>query len=99
MERTKTINITQKEVKNICEQFSISDDYIVKDTDECLKMKKAMARLDRSDFVIMSLYAELQSERALASILGVSRTPINHELKRIRKILKGYLEDDKKAKV
>ena len=94
MEKAKTINITQKEVKNICEQFSISDDYIVKDTDECLKMKKAMARLDRSDFVIMSLYAELQSERALASILGVSRTPINHELKRIRKQIIEYMNED-----
>lgn len=95
MEKTKTdIKITTNEVKNICSQFSIDDDSIMTDTDEMLQLKKAMSKLDRSDFIIMSLYAELASERNLATILGVSRTPINKELKRIRKILKGYLEDD-----
>ena len=95
MEKTKTdIKITTNEVKNICSQFSIDDDSIMTDTDEMLQLKKAMSKLDRSDFIIMSLYAELASERNLATILGVSRTPINKELKRIRKILKGYLEND-----
>ena len=86
MERKQQISIklTPNEVKNICEQFTINENSKVYDSENEYNMKKAMESLDKSDWIIMCLYAELQSERKLAEILGVSRTPIGKELKRIK---------------
>lgn len=90
------IKLTPNEVKNICEQFTINENSKVYDTENEYRMKKAMEVLYKSDWIIMCLYAELQSERKLAEILGVSRTPIGRELKRIKEIIRKELENDKK---
>lgn len=93
-EKQIDIKLTPNEVKNICEQFTINENSKVYDTEKEYMMKKAMQVLDKSDWIIMCLYAELQSERKLAEILGVSRTPIGRELKRIKDIIKKELGND-----
>lgn len=88
------IKLTPNEVKNICEQFTIDENSIVYDTDNEYAIKKAMESLSKSDWIILCLYAELQSERKLAELLGVSRTPIGRELSRIKNIIKEKLKED-----
>lgn len=96
MERKQQIDIklTPSEVKNICEQFTINDTSSIYDTEREYNIKKAMECLNKSDWIIFCLYAELQSERKLAELLGVSRTPIGRELARIKNIIKDKLKED-----
>lgn len=91
------IKLTPAEVRNICEQFAINENSMVYDTETEYTIKKAMECLTKSDWVIFCLYCELQSERKLAELLGVSRTPIGHELARIKGIIKDKLNEDNDA--
>lgn len=69
-----TINISKPELKNILAQFEPD---ILRDDEATFNYKNAMQSLDKSDQIIFSLYAELESERKVAELLGVSRSPIH----------------------
>lgn len=86
--------INPKDVKAIVSEYRLNEDDFLNLTDEELKLKKAINQLCTSDFVMFCLYSELASERALSRLLGISRTPISKELKRIKAEIKKYLEDD-----
>lgn len=87
-----TIDITKQELKNIMEQFEPN---VLMDDDEFYKYKEAMRSLQKSDQIIIALYAELQSERKVAELLGVSRSPIHKLLSNIRQQIMDYLENKK----
>lgn len=89
-----TIDISKNELKNIMDQFKPD---IVRDNDEFFKYKNAMEKLDKSDQIIFCLYAELQSERKVAELLGVSRSPIHKILTKIRQQILEYYDNDKPA--
>lgn len=80
-----TIEITKPELKNIMEQFEPD---ILRDNEEIYLFKEAMQTLEKSDQIIFSLYAELESERKVAEILGVSRSPIHKIISKIRQDIK-----------
>lgn len=84
------ISIKPSELRNILEQFKPD---MLRDDDEYFKYKEAMEHLDKSDKIIFSLYAELQSERKVAELLGVSRSPIHKIITKIRKEILEYDTD------
>ena len=77
-----TISITKNELKNILEQFKPD---MLRDNEETFNFKNALQTLEKSDQIIFSLYAELESERKVAELLGVSRSPVHKILAKIKK--------------
>lgn len=51
------------------------------------RLKEAVERLPDADKVIIRLYAELQSLRKLAALLGVGRDTMGREVRRIRETI------------
>lgn len=76
--------INPKELKAICKEYEFDEEEAIWEEDRVYKIKKAMSELDRGDYILFCLYMELQSERKVAKQLGVSRTPINKAVKRIK---------------
>ena len=90
-----TIKITAEELRSICKEYEYDDD-VMNDEDERIhRLKKAMSLLDRSDYIIICLYAHFQSERKVAECLGCSRTPISRILKEIRGKIKALMGEEK----
>lgn len=89
-QKNQTIRITKKELKNIFEQFQPDE---MRDDDDFFNYKKALESLPKSDQIIFTLYAELQSERKVAELLGVSRSPIHKLITNIRKKILEYDND------
>ena len=76
------------------ENFSdIEQDYVYEYSifEESVMMKRAINKLNKRDFNIIVLYAELQSLRKVAKILNISHQTIKREVDRIRKEIKCYL--------
>ena len=86
-----TIQISGKELHNIMEQFKPDP---LRDDESIYKYKQAINKLNKSDKIIFALYAELASERAVAELLGVSRSPIHKLLVKIREQILMYTNDD-----
>lgn len=86
-----TIQISGKELHNIMEQFKPDP---LRDDESVYKYKQAIDKLNKSDRIIFALYAELASERAVAELLGVSRSPIHKLLVKIRKQIMNYTNGD-----
>lgn len=87
-----TAKLTAEEIREICAKYEYcpQEDFWADEEgtdDRVLRMKKAMAKLDRSDYVMMCLLIELQSERKVADILNVSRTPVHKCLVEIKQKL------------
>lgn len=82
-----TINVKPSELRNIMDQFKPD---MLRDNEELYKYKEAMSHLEKSDQIIFSLYAELESERKVAELLGVSRSPIHKIITKIRKEILEY---------
>lgn len=91
-----TAKLTAEEIREICSKYEYSptEDFWAdsEDVDDrVLRIKKAMSYLDRSDYVMMCLAIELQSERKVADVLNVSRTPVHKCLLEIKeKLMKIY---------
>ena len=90
------LQVSQKELKAICEEYEFKEEQAMFEEDKRVyAIKKALSQLDKADYIIFCLYMELQSERKVGKQLGVSQTPINKALKRIKKeIMTKILEDD-----
>lgn len=87
-----TIDIKPQELRNILEQYKPD---MLRDNEDLYKYKDALSHLEKSDQIIFSLYAELESERKVAELLGVSRSPIHKIITNIRKQILGDLENQK----
>lgn len=85
-----TIDIKPQELRNILEQYKPD---MLRDNEEFYKYKEAIQHLEKSDQIIFSLYAELESERKVAELLGVSRSPIHKIITNIRKQILEYDTD------
>ena len=77
--------VNPKELRAICSEYAFDEDTAIFEEDtRVYAIKKALSQLDKADFILWCLYMELQSERKVAKQLGVSRTPINKAIKRIK---------------
>lgn len=94
-DRLNNINITSQELKAICKQFEYNPhEHILLDEGEDERpflIKKALSKLDKSDFIIFCLYMEYKSERKVASLLGCSRTPLHILLTNIKNEIHNHL--------
>lgn len=87
------IRIDPKELKAICKEYEFDEETALFEEDErVFDIKKALSKIDRADFIIFSLYMEMQSERKVAKQLGVSRTPINRAIKRIKQQIRDLID-------
>lgn len=82
-----TITIKPSELRNIMDQFKPD---MLTDNEDIYRIKEAMKHLEKSDAIIFALYAELASERAVADLLGVSRSPIHKILTKIKQQILEY---------
>lgn len=84
-----TIDLKPSELRNIMEQFKPDT---LRDSEKFYTYKEAMTHLEKSDQIIFSLYAELESERKVADLLGVSRSPVHKIIAKIREEILKYAE-------
>ena len=84
-------NISSKELKNIMSEYEPD---MLTDNEDVYNFKQAIQALQKSDQIIFCLYTELESERKVAELLGVSRSPIHKLIVDIRKQITDYLEKD-----
>ena len=95
MSKTDRINISREELRAICKEYEYDEEAHLLMGDEederPFLIKKAMSKLNKSDYIIFCLYMEYQSERRVASVLGCSRTPIHLLLVKIKKQIKDLL--------
>lgn len=93
--KTQTIDISREELRRITDEYRYDPEQEFWDSDSddrVWKAKKAMSRLDISDYIIFCLYLELRSERKLAALLGMSRTPIHKYLVKVKAQIINNLE-------
>lgn len=90
--KNHTIKISGTELKNIMSEYETD---ILIDSDDAYNLKQAIQALNTSDRIIFCLYSELQSERKVADILGVSRSPIHKLLQNIKNQILTNLENQK----
>lgn len=97
IEKTQTIDISRDELRKITDEYRYDPEeefWDLDGDDRVWKVKKAMSRLDISDYIIFCLYLELRSERKLAALLGMSRTPIHKYLVKVKTQIINYIEND-----
>lgn len=91
------IKITAKEIKNICSQYEFNEDCKMKDDDKSYSIKKAMSKLDKSDFIIYCLYMDLETKTKVAEVLGISRISTIRIIKNIENEIKEIIDADNNA--
>ena len=84
------VNITAQELRNICDQFKVNDN----DDDTTYAIKKAMEKLEKSDFIIYCLYLELGTKTDVGKILGISRVSASRIIKQIESHIKELINYD-----
>lgn len=88
--------VNPKEVKDICREYEFDRENAIFEEDERVyEIKQALSKIDKADYIIWCLYMELQSERKVAKQLGVSRTPVNKAIKRIRQTVIEIMDKNK----
>jgi DNA-directed RNA polymerase specialized sigma24 family protein len=90
MEKPK---ITKSELKAIMADYMPNE---AKDDDDTLLLKEALQSLNTSDRIIFTLYIDFASEQKLATLLGVSRTPVHNLIVKCRKEINEYVKNKKK---
>lgn len=88
------IKITAQEIRNICSQYEFKEDCKLIDDDKSYSIKKAMSKLDKSDFIIYCLFLELGTKTEVAEVLGISRISTTRIIKNIENEIKKYLDED-----
>lgn len=84
------INIKPTELRNIMSEY-VPDQ--LNDSEELYNIKQAIQTLPKSDQIIFILYTELESEKKVSDLLGVSRSPIHKVLSAIKKEIKLKIND------
>jgi hypothetical protein len=91
----ENINITPSELRKICRDYYYDEEahkMMADDEDERpYIIKRAMSKLDKSEFIIFCLYMEHQSERKVANLLGCSRTPCHNMIVKIKDKIKSLI--------
>lgn len=82
------LNITAREIKNICSLYEFNEDSKLIDDDRSYSIKKAMSELEKSDYVIYCLFLELGTKTDVARVLGISRISASRIIKQIEEHIK-----------
>lgn len=87
------IGINKDQLKLIMADYKFDDDVMCEDDDRVRDIKYALTKLPEADRVIFILQTDIQSQRKVGDILGVSHTAIGKECKRIREKILKILDD------
>ena len=88
------IKITAQEIRNICGQYEFNEDCKLKDDDKSYSIKKAMSKLDKSDFIIYCLFFEFGTKTEVSEVLGISRISTTRILKEIEEHIKELVNSE-----
>ena len=89
----KRVMIDRDELRGLLAEYEYNEDSIFEEDERVYMIKQALSKIDQADRIIFCLYLDLQSERKVAKQLGVSRTPINRAIKRIKKEIIDLIND------
>lgn len=90
------LKITSQEIRNICSQYKFTEDSKLIDDDRSYSIKKAMDKLEKSDFIIYCLFMELGTKTEVAEVLGISRISATRIIKGIEEHIKEIIKHDSK---
>lgn len=72
--KTKNEQYTPEELRKLLREYEDKEIDMMEDTDELIALYNAIDKLNEADKIILFLYAELGSLRAVGRTLGVSYT-------------------------
>lgn len=90
------IKITSSEIRNICSQYEFNENSKLIDDDRSYSIKKAMNKLEKSDFIIYCLFMEFGTKTEVADVLGISRISATRLIKGIEEHIKEIIKHDSK---
>lgn len=78
-------------VKKARPEYEYDGDVMNTDPDRVRMLKYAVSQLGEADRIILIAYCEINSERTLASLLGVSKSTIHNKLAEIRQQMQSII--------
>lgn len=88
-------NIPPQEIRNIYKEYEEREIDMMEDTDELVNLYESISKLSPPDKIILYLYAELGSLRAVGRTLGVSYTTARKAVLEVKeKILNNLDKND-----
>ena len=86
---------TPEELRKLLREYEDKEENIMEDTDELLEIYDAVNALNEADRIILYLYAELGSLRAVGRTLGVSYSTARKAVQEIKNKIYEILENGK----
>lgn len=82
--KNKKEDYTPEELRKLLREYEDKEENIMEDTDELLGVYDAVNQLNEADRIILYLYAELGSLRAVGRTLGVSYSTARKAVQEIK---------------
>lgn len=82
--KNKKEDYTPEELRKLLREYEDKEEDIMEDTDELLEVYDAVNQLNEADRIILYLYAELGSLRAVGRTLGVSYSTARKAVQEIK---------------
>ena len=82
--KNKKEDYTPQELRKLLREYEDKEENIMEDTDELLEVYDAVNQLNEADRIILYLYAELGSLRAVGRTLGVSYSTARKAVQEIK---------------
>ena len=92
--KTKKEDYTPEELRKLLREYEDKEIDMMKDSDETIALYKGINKLNEADKIILYLYAELGSLRAVGRTLGVSYTTARKAVMQIKEKIFEALKDD-----
>ena len=93
--KNKKEDYTPEELRRLLREYSDKEEDIMEDDDETLQVFDAVNKIPESDRIILYLYAELGSLRAVGRTLGVSYSTARKAVQEIKNKIYEMLENGK----
>ena len=92
--KNKKEDYTPEELRKLLREYEDKEENIMEDTDELLEIYDAVNALNEADRIILYLYAELGSLRAVGRTLGVSYSTARKAVQEIKNKIYEMLNND-----
>lgn len=93
--KNKKEEYSPEELRRLLREYSDKEEDIMEDDDETLQVFDAVKKIPESDRIILYLYAELGSLRAVGRTLGVSYSTARKAVQEIKNKIYEMLENGK----
>lgn len=93
--KNKKEEYSPEELRRLLREYSDKEEDIMEDDDETLQVFDAVNKIPESDRIILYLYAELGSLRAVGRTLGVSYSTARKAVQEIKNKIYEILENGK----